>query len=110
MKNIRKNVIVKLVLVAWIVFFFWINGTIPKQIAKISSVLYLKKNFPKMQVKNLTVEWSPEFGDYIIGFEDEGNDEGYGYCIGPKYFPICPGQGEFGLREEYREKYENTQK
>lgn len=104
MKNRLCIMIVLIILFVSIVFSFWRNGTIPKQIAKISATIYLRRNFPKMQVKSLTVEWSAAYGDYIVGFEDENNEE-HGFCIGPKYFPIYPGQGEFGIREEYREKY-----
>lgn len=104
MKNKLVIIIVLVVLFVLIIFPFWSNGTIPKQIAKISANIYLRKNFPKMQVKNLSVEWWSVYGDYIVSFEDE-NNERHGFCISPKYFPIYPGQGEFGIREEYREKY-----
>lgn len=82
----------------------WINGIIPKQIAKVSSNIYLKKNFSKMQLEYVNIEWVSSFGDYIITFKDEDNKL-HNFCIGPKYFPINLGQGIFGFEEEYKEKY-----
>ena len=107
MKNKRKNIIMTVIFILLIISILWITGTIPKQIAKISSTIYLKNNFPKIQLEYESIEWNPYFGDYIITFRDE-NNETHGFCIGPKYFPINIGQGIFAFKESYREKYENT--
>lgn len=107
MKNKRKNIIMTVIFILLIISILWITGIIPKQIAKISSTMYLKKNFSKMQLEYVNIEWSASFGDYIITFKDD-NNELYGFCIGPKYFPINLGQGMFEFKEIYREKYEKT--
>ena len=104
MKNKRKNIIVVVSFVLVIILVLWINGIIPKQIAKISSTIYLKKKFPKMQIEYINIEWASSFGDYIITFKDQ-NSELHSFCIGPKYFPVNLGQGMFGFEETYREKY-----
>lgn len=104
MKNKRKNIIIVVSFVLAIILVLWINGIIPKQIAKISSTIYLKKKFPKMQLEYINIEWASSFGDYIITFKDQ-NSELHSFCIGPKYFPVNLGQGMFGFEETYREKY-----
>lgn len=101
----RKNVIITVIFVILVVLILWVTGIIPKQIAKISSTIYLKNNFPKMQLKYESIEWNPYLGDYIITFRDE-NDETHSFCIGPKYSPINLGQGIFEFSEKYIEKYE----
>ena len=104
MKNKRKNIIIVVSFVLAIILVLWINGIIPKQIAKISSTIYLKKKFPKMQIEYINIEWASSFGDYIITFKDQ-NSELHSFCIGPKYFPVNLGQGMFCFEETYREKY-----
>lgn len=107
MKGKRKNIIIAVIFIVLVILILWVTGIIPKQIAKISSTIYLKNNFPKIQLKYESIEWNPYFGDYIIVFRDEYN-ETHSFCIGPKYFPINIGQGIFEFRESYREKYEET--
>ena len=104
MNKKRRNIILIIICILLFIFALWVSGIIPKQIAKISSTIYLKKNFPKIQLKYVNIEWNPFFGDYIITFKDESNKI-HGFCIGPKYFPINLGQGVFGFEEKYREKY-----
>lgn len=105
MKNKRKGIIITVSFILVIILVLWINGIIPRQIAKISSIVYLKKNFPKIQLEYVNIEWASSFGDYIITFKDQ-NSELHSFCIGPKYFPVNLGQGMFGFEEEYREKYD----
>lgn len=104
MNKKRRNIIIIVILALAIILTLWISGIIPKQIAKIYGTYYLNKNFPKMQFKFENIEWASSFGDYIIKFTDENNEQ-YGFVIGPKYFPISFGQGMFGFEEQYREKY-----
>ena len=104
MKNKRRSIVAVVSFALVIIVVLWINGIIPKQIAKVSSTVYLKNHFPKMQLEYVNVEWASSFGDYIITFKDE-NNELHSFCIGPKYFPVNLGQGIFGFEEEYREKY-----
>lgn len=104
MKNKKGIVIVLISFIVLLIVILWGSGIIPKQIAKISSSIYLKKNFPKIELEYVDIEWVSSFGDYIIIFRDEDNGLHY-FCIGPKYFPVNLGQGMFGFQEEYREKY-----
>lgn len=90
------------------IIILWISGVIPKQIAKISATNYLEKNFPKAKLQYLDIEWSPSHGDYLIQFRDKNNNL-YGFCVGPKYFPIQLGQGMNEFMEEYREKYDEKE-
>lgn len=103
--NKRKGIIIAIIIVILLVILaLWISGVIPKQIARISATYYLKKNFPKMQLEYVDIEWSSSFGGYSIRFKDE-NNEIHGFLMNNKYFPIRPGQGIFAFKEEYREKY-----
>ena len=104
MNNKKRIIITSVVFIIFIVIILWVNGTIPKYIARVSSSIYLKNNFPKMQLEYVNIEWASSFGDYIITFRND-NNELHSFCIGPKYLPINLGQGIFGLQEEYRERY-----
>ena len=100
----KRIIIITIVVVLIIVLILWISGIIPKQIARISATNYLKRNFPKMQLEYVDIEWSSSFGGYSIRFKDQ-NNEIYSFIMNNKYFPINIGQGLFGFEEEYREKY-----
>ena len=97
--NKKRIIIVTITLILVAIFGFWISGIIPKQIARISATNYLKKNFPKMQLEYVDIEWSSSFGGYAIKFKDESN-EIHGFIMNNKYFPITLGQGLFGFKEE----------
>lgn len=106
--NKKRIIIITIVVILIVILALWISGIIPKQIAKISATNYLKKNFPKIQLEYVDVEWSSSFGGYSIRFKDE-NNEIYGFIMNNKYFPISLGQGLFGFEEKYREKYEKQE-
>ena len=105
--NKKRIMIVAIILILVAIFGLWISGIIPKQIARISATNYLKKNFPKMQLEYIDIEWSSSFGGYSIRFKDE-NNEIYGFIMNNKYFPISVGQGINGFQETYIEKYEQN--
>lgn len=102
--NKKKIIIITIISILVIIVGLWISGIIPKQIARVSATSYLKKNFPKMQLEYVDIEWSSSFGAYSIRFKDQ-NDEIHGFLMNNKYFPINIGQGLFGFEEEYRAKY-----
>ena len=102
--NKKRIIIIAIILILIVILSLWISGIIPKRIAKISATNYLKKNFPKMQLEYVDIEWSSSFGGYSIRFKDQ-NDEIHGFLMNNKYFPINIGQGLFGFEEEYRAKY-----
>ena len=102
--NKKRIIIITIIVILIVILALWISGIIPKQIARVSATNYLKKNFPKMQLEYVDIEWSSSFGGYSIRFKDQ-NDEIHGFFMNNKYFPINIGQGLFGFEEEYREKY-----
>lgn len=106
--NKKRTIIVIIIIILLIILGLWISGIIPKQIARISATNYLKKNFPKIQLEYVNIEWSSSFGGYSIKFKDE-NNETYSFIMNNKYFPITLGQGLFGFEEKYREKYEKQE-
>lgn len=103
MNKKTRNIII-IVFILAIILTLWIIGIIPKKIAEIYGTYYLNKNFPKIKFEFENIEWASSFGSYIITFKDENNEK-YGFCIGPKYFPVSFGQGMFGFVENYIEKY-----
>ncbi len=105
--NKKRIIIVTIILILIVILILWFSGIIPKQIARISATNYLEKNFPKIQLEYVDIEWSSSFGGYSIKFKDE-NNEIYSFIMNNKYFPITLGQGLFGFEEEYREKYEEV--
>lgn len=102
MKSKNRIMIILICFIILTVVILWASGIIPKQIAKISSTVYLKENFPKKELEYVNIEWASSFGDYIITFRDEDN-ELHSFCIGPKYFPVNLGQGMFEFEEKYEE-------
>ena len=101
----RKIIIIFIVLILIVVVGLWGSGIIPKRIARISASNYLEKNFPKIQLEYVDIEWSSSFGGYSIKFKDE-NNKTYSFIMNNKYFPISLGQGLFAFEEEYKQKYE----
>lgn len=104
--NKKRMIIITIILILSVILGLWISGIIPKQIARISATNYLKKNFPKIQLEYVNIEWSSTFGGYIITFKDE-NGETYGFIMNNRYFPVSLGQGLFGFEENYKEKYDD---
>ena len=100
----KKVVIIFIIVVILLIIVSWFSGIIPKQIAKIYGINYMKNNFPKMQLEYVSIEWNKYYGDYIITFKDQDN-QNYSCVIGPKYFPVNIGQGIFAIEEIYRENY-----
>ena len=72
--NKKRIIIITIVVIIIAVLALWISGIIPKQIARVSATNYLKKNFPKIQLECVDIEWSSSFGGYSIRFKDQ-NDE-----------------------------------
>lgn len=103
--NKKRIIIVTIIIILVIILGLWIIEIIPKQIARISAMNYLKNNFPEKQYEYVDIEWSSSFGGYSIKFKDE-NDKIVGFLMNNKYFPINPGQGTFGLEDSYRVEYE----
>lgn len=103
--NKKRIIAVAIIVILLITIILWINGIIPKQIAKVYGTYYLKKNFPKIQLEYEDIEWDYNFGNYHMTFKDENNKIQH-FMIGPKYFPIFFGQGMYGFRENYKVEYE----
>lgn len=108
MKNKKIIIITVTIFILLVVLALWISGIIPKQIAIISAKYHIKKDFPKMQLEYVDIEWNSSFGAYFINFKDE-NNKIYGFTMSSKYFPINFGQGIFAFEEEYRLKYGNQE-
>lgn len=104
--NKKIAMIVTIIIVLAIILALWMSGIIPKQIAKISAITYLKTHFPKKQYEYIDGEWSSSMGGYIIRVKDE-NGTMAGFIINNKYFPISPGQGTYALEDSYRIEYES---
>lgn len=85
-----------------VVAALWLSGLIPKYIGKMYGIYYTKNNFPKMELRFLSIEWSSKHEEYIIFFDDP-TGESYSFTLGPKLLPIVVGQGESVIREKYME-------
>jgi hypothetical protein len=103
--NKKKIVTIIVSFVLVIILGLWISGIIPKQIAIVYATNYLKKNFPKIQLEYVNIEWASVFGGYSIRFKDE-NDKLHYFIVNNKYFPISLGQGLQEFRESYKTEYE----
>lgn len=103
--NKKRVIVITMVVIFLVILVLWISGIIPKQIARISATNYLEKNFPKIKLEYVNIEWSSSFGGYSIKFKDK-NNKTYSFIMNNKYFPISLGQGLFAFEEEYKQKYE----
>ena len=59
--NKKRIIIITILVVLIVIVSLWISGIIPKQIARISATNYLKKNFPKIQLEYVDIEWDSNF-------------------------------------------------
>lgn len=100
----KKLIIISLVTIICLIIVSWASGVIPKQIARINGINYINKNFPKMKLEYVNVEWNKYYGDYVITFKSNDNKK-YSFLIGPKYLPITAGQGIVAIEEEYDKNY-----
>ncbi len=103
----KKRLLIIITSVVLLIIVLWFSGIIPKQIARIYGTNYIKNNFPKMQLEYEGIEWNKYYGDYIITFKDN-NNQNYGCVIGPKYLPINIGQGINALEVIYKENYSSN--
>lgn len=102
----KKRIIIGILIFIFLVILsMWISGIIPKEIAIISATNYLNKNFPKLPLEYVDIEWSSSFGGYLIKFKDK-NNQNYGFIMNNRFFPISLGQGLNGFQEMYRVEYE----
>ena len=62
--NKKRVIMVGIGLSLIIILALWVSGAIPKQIARVFATNYLKKNFPKIQLEYVDIEWSSSFGGY----------------------------------------------
>ena len=104
MNKKKRNIILAIVLVLFVIIALWIGGVIPKGIARTLGIANLRNKFPAMDLKFVSIEWAHSFGAYEMKVIDN-NQEVHSVLIGPKYFPVNPGQGTFPLEEKYQEKY-----
>lgn len=100
----KKIIIISIIVIIILIIGLWYAGIIPKQIAKIYSIVYMNFNFPEMRLNYDKIEWSPYHESYIINYKDK-DDQTYSCVIGPKYFPVSLGQGLFAIEETYRNNY-----
>lgn len=97
----KKKWLIPIVTIGVIVVL-WFTGIIPKQIAKISASSYVDSHFPEMQLEYVGVEYADVYGDYLITFRST-DETAYSFVIGPKYFPVSPGQGLFAIESDHAE-------
>ena len=102
--NRKRIIMVIIIIILLIIFGLWLNGNIPRQIAKIYGTSYMNNHFPKMKLEYVDIEWSKYHDSYIISFKDKDKDI-YSCTISPKFFPVSFGQGLFEIEETYKQKY-----
>lgn len=102
----KKKIIVLILVILFTIFVLWIVGIIPKHIARIYATNYLKKNYPKIELDYVDIEWNSSSDVYLIKFKDN-TDKLYEFIMNNRYLPICIGHGLFEFEEDYRKKYED---
>lgn len=85
MKNkLKRNILLSALLILISLEFM---GILPCVLARCSSKIYVKINYPKKKFKFDSIEYSPQFGDYSIKYKST-SEKDLGIMIFPKEFPI----------------------
>lgn len=82
-----KNILMVISMIFLLIIILWIIGVIPKNIGKNVAINYVKSNYPEMNLKYNNIEFSKEYGNYIVSFSDKKNNI-YNFKLNYKYFPV----------------------
>lgn len=82
----RKNAFIVIAVVILLIAVLWITGVIPQMIGKQTAMSYVKENYSEMNLTYNTIEFSTEYGDYIVSFYDEAGNT-HNFRLSSKYFP-----------------------
>ena len=69
-----KNILMVISMIFLLIIILWIIGVIPKNIGKNVAINYVKSNYPEMNLKYNNIEFSKEYGNYIVSFSDKKNN------------------------------------
>lgn len=82
----NKKYILIIFVIILLIIILWLTGVIPKSIGKYTALNYVKKNYEEMNLKYNNIEFSKEYGNYIVSFSDKENNL-YNLKLNSKYFP-----------------------
>ena len=84
----KKKLLLAGILIVILTIILWINGVIPKQIAKKSAISYVNKVHKELDLTYLKLDYSKAHGSYFAVFKDV-TDKIYNFEMsGGRYFPL----------------------
>ena len=83
--KLKKKVIVFMVVISIIISE--VTGVLPYLAARLSTSIYITSKHKDINFKFQYVEYSPQFGDYIVVYKDN-NGKNWGFMVTPKILPI----------------------
>lgn len=83
--KVKKKVIGSIV--AILLILSEVTGVLPYLTARLSTSIYVTSKHKDKEFKFQYVEYSSQFGDYIVVYKDN-NGKNYGFMVTPKIMPI----------------------
>lgn len=81
-----KNILIVLFVIFLLIIILWLIGVIPKAIGKHTAINYVKDNYQEMNLQYNNIDFSKNYGNYIVSFSDKENNF-YNFKLNSKYFP-----------------------
>ncbi|SCW67417.1 hypothetical protein SAMN04487970_102714 [Paenibacillus tianmuensis] len=80
----KKTIILSII---FIILVFHMTGTIQRVTARLTLSIYITMKYNEMELKYKKIEYSSQFGDYIVSYESK---EGivYNFMVTPKFMPV----------------------
>lgn len=70
-----------------LVIALWFSGIVPRQIGKITAIVYVRENYPQMNMEYSNIEYSPFHESYFVSFK--ASDGGvYNFQVVSRFFPV----------------------
>lgn len=84
---IRKKSVAVTISTILIVVILWAGGIIPNTIGRISSSLYVGKNYKDLNLEFVTMDFSPAHGSYLAVYEDKDGNR-VNFLMESRWLPI----------------------
>lgn len=76
-----------LLIIVAILAILWGTGIVPKMIGRYTAEKYVEENYKDTYLTLDSINYSKEYGDYIVRFKKESNSNIYNLRVSPIYFP-----------------------
>lgn len=87
MVNFKRKKTIILSIILFIILVLHVTGPIQRVTARLTLSIYITMKYNEMGLKYKKIEYSSQFGDYIVSYESK---EGivYNFMVTPKFMPV----------------------